>query len=148
MADGYDKILAATDMSPESIEGLTRAADLALRLDAELVVVYVAEDRLPPMVLAASSEPAEKILERHVQTAEEGLRKLSERHLPGRDVRTVVVQGTPHEAVVEFAREESVDLIVVGTRGHGLIGHALMGSTTERILHHAPCPVLVVRMQE
>ena len=54
------------------------------------------------------------------------------------------VKEYPDEEIVALAREIDVDLIVMGMHGHGFLVHALAGSTTERVLHHAPCPVLVV----
>lgn len=141
----YRTILTTTDFSEHALEGVKRAADLADRLGSELVVVYVVEERLSALILAASSESAEAIIERHRRHAEQHLAEYVQEHLPGRVLEAVVLEGVPHQAVVEFAGERSVDLIVVGTHGHGFVGHVLMGSTAERILHHAPCPVLVVR---
>ena len=148
MPIAYRTIVAATDMSDASIEGLKRAADLAARLGSRLVAVYVAESRLSPMVLAASSESEEEILARHVETARKHLAEFVAAQLPGEAVETLVLTGAPHEAIVRHAGEHDVDLIVCATHGHGSIGHVLMGSTTERILHRAPCPVLVVRPPE
>ena len=59
-------------------------------------------------------------------------------------MEVVILQGTVHEEVIRLARERKVDLIVVGMHGHGFLSHALAGSTAERVLHRAPCPVLVV----
>ena len=131
-------------LSDASIEGLQRASDLAGRLGSALVVVYVADDRIPPMVLAVSSDTEEEILGRHVQTAHKSLEEFVRAHVPGAEGETLVLTGPPHLAIVRHAEEIEADLIVCATHGHGPIGHALMGSTTERVLHRAPCPVLVV----
>lgn len=144
MAD-YRTILAATDLSDPALTAVRQAADLADRLGGDLVLVYVVENRLPPMILAASGQPRETILERHGQHARRSLAEFVKHHLPGREVEQVVLIGVPHETIVKYASDREADLIVVGTHGHGIVGHILMGSTTERILHHAPCPVLVVR---
>ena len=84
-------------------------------------------------------------MERHRRHAEKSLASFVEEHFPTPHPETVVLVGKPHDKIVELADDRKVDLIVVGTHGHGFVGHVLMGSTTERILHHAPCPVLVVR---
>jgi nucleotide-binding universal stress UspA family protein len=142
----YRKIIATTDFSDQSLAGVRRAADLAGRFGADLTVVYVVDDRLPALILAASSESVAATVEKYRKRAAKTLETYVSTHLPGMDnVESVVLTGSPHEAVVELARERQVDLIVVGTHGHGFVGHVLMGSTAERILHHAPCPVLVVR---
>ena len=50
--------------------------------------------------------------------------------------------------IVEYATEHAVDMIVLGTHGKGMLDQALFGSTTERVVRRAPCPVLTVRMAE
>jgi len=141
----YRTILATTDFSDPSAAAVEHAVSMAERLGGRLILAYVVEDRLPPVVLAASSEPEERILERHARTAEHNLGVFVRQRFPDAEFETEVLMGTPHAAIVEFATENGVDLIVIGTRGHGLLGHALLGSTAERVVHHAPCPVLVVR---
>ena len=54
-------------------------------------------------------------------------------------------EGTPHEAILAFAKERQADLIVMGTEGHTGLAHALLGSTAERVVRLAICPVLTVR---
>ena len=56
-----------------------------------------------------------------------------------------VRSGTPHTEIVGLAEELRVDLIVMATHGRGFISQAILGSTTDRVLRHAPCPVLIVR---
>ena len=63
----------------------------------------------------------------------------------GNDVEVTVADGIAHLEIVRIAEERQVDMIVMATHGRGFISHALMGSTTERVLRRAPCPVLVVR---
>ncbi|MEJ2431894.1 MAG: universal stress protein [Pseudolabrys sp.] len=63
-------------------------------------------------------------------------------------VRDVVIQGKPAPEIIRFAREHEVDMIVLGTHGRGLLDHALFGSTTERVVRKAPCPVLTCRLAE
>jgi nucleotide-binding universal stress UspA family protein len=65
--------------------------------------------------------------------------------MSGVAVRPQVRVGPPARRIVEVAGEEQVDLIVMASRGYGPLGQVLLGSTAERVLHHAPCPVLVVR---
>ncbi|MGC4084340.1 MAG: universal stress protein [Vicinamibacterales bacterium] len=53
--------------------------------------------------------------------------------------------GAPADEIVNFARGNEIDLIVMGTHGRGLVGHLLMGSVAEKVVRTAPCPVLTVR---
>ena len=65
--------------------------------------------------------------------------------LLGATTRIRVERGEPGELICEVAAEERADLIVVGSHGKGVIRRALLGSVSYHVLHHAPCPVLVVR---
>ena len=80
----------------------------------------------------------------HREKALKELERLSEAHFGDLDRRTVVVDGPPARAIVHYASEHSVDLIVMADSGlHGLRG-TLLGSVCQRVLLRAPCPVLVV----
>ena len=62
--------------------------------------------------------------------------------------RTVVDYGRSFQLIVDSARMLKVDLIIISTHGYTGLKHVLLGSTTERVVRHAPCPVLVVREGE
>jgi nucleotide-binding universal stress UspA family protein len=140
----YNTILTTTDFSGPALMGVKYAADLAAKLKGKLILAYVVEEKLPALILAASSDPVEAIVAGHRRHAETSLADYAEKHLSGTGVETVVVQGFAHVAIVELARARKADLIVLGTHGHGFVGRILMGSTTERVIHEAPCPVMVV----
>jgi nucleotide-binding universal stress UspA family protein len=57
---------------------------------------------------------------------------------------TSILEGYPYEALVSYAKTKDVDMIVLGVRGHGLVKTLMLGSTTDRVVRHAPCPVLSV----
>jgi nucleotide-binding universal stress UspA family protein len=59
-------------------------------------------------------------------------------------LKTAVLRGQSYEELVAYAMTQSMDMIVVGVRGHGLVKSLLMGSTTDRVVRRAPCPVLTV----
>jgi len=141
----FRKILATTDFSPQSEAGVDYAAALARRLDAVVVLLYVVEDELPPLLIGVSEERRREILEEHRKEAAERLTGYATEHMSGAAVRPEVRVGPPARRIVEAAGEEDVDIIVMASRGYGPLGQVLLGSTTERVLHHAPCPVMVVR---
>jgi len=140
----YKTILVPTDLSQPSMDAVRHAATLADRVGARVVLTYVMEGKLPAMILAHTSETEEQLLERHREHARKALNDVATDILQGREVECVVRQGVDHEEIVALAQEIDAGLIVMGMHGHGFLVHALAGSTTERVLHHAPCPVLVV----
>jgi nucleotide-binding universal stress UspA family protein len=140
-------ILATTDFSDPSMTAVHEAVELGRRLGVPILLVYVVEDRVPPMIAAVSSESEETIVARHVETAKRHIEEWVGQQIPGGDVETRVVVGSPHVAIVALAREVDATMIVIGRRGHGLLGHTLLGSTTARVVTEADCPVLVVRRE-
>jgi nucleotide-binding universal stress UspA family protein len=60
----------------------------------------------------------------------------------------IVETGDPGATICEVAANVDADIVVVGSHGHGLLARVLMGSVSNHVLHHAPCPVLVIRLQE
>lgn len=63
-------------------------------------------------------------------------------------VRTATRTGRAYDEIAAAARDENADLIVISTHGYTGLKHVLLGSTTERVVRHAPCPVLVIRQHE
>jgi nucleotide-binding universal stress UspA family protein len=143
MSDTF-KILATTDFSERAAAGVENAAVLAGQLGAQVVLLYVVEDRLPPVMPFVSEPERRKILESQRDEALERLPDYAGNHLPGCQVTTASVIGTAAPEIVRFAEQNQIDLVVMASNGYGPIRQLLLGSTTERVLHHAPCPVLVV----
>jgi nucleotide-binding universal stress UspA family protein len=134
--------LVATDGSEGSNAALAEATRLAERSGASLSLVYVREAPLPVVgepyyqrALSAELRRGREVLDSAAATAEAA------------GIRTQIdlLEGRPSERIVELARNRDVDLIVVGSRGRGAIGAALLGSVSESVLHHADRPVLIVR---
>lgn len=141
------KIVVGVDDSHTSLLALQRALHLAALLDADVDVVHVSY--LPATVLAAMSgvpmatEDFAEAQRRAVWARIEGV--LAEAPV---DVRPVDLEGYPADALVEHATGVGADLLVVGSRGRGALASLLLGSTSHRVVNHAPCDVLVVRRQE
>ncbi len=141
----YRSILLATDLSPNSEPAALRARQLADQHGAMLEVLYVAEDMA---FYTNASEPVDAGLvldeeDLRVQ-AEAGMHRFVERTGLDKAVTQQIQWGNPRWAIVSWAREKQVDLIVVGSHGrHGLA--RLLGSVSNAVLHQAPCDVLVVR---
>ncbi|MDR3402053.1 MAG: universal stress protein [Chthoniobacter sp.] len=136
-------ILVPVDFSPASLNGLRYALGLAHRMGARITVVHVVE---PPGPMARLEVDAGA----YVRKLCEGARfRLSALHLdvdePVSGFDTVVRSGLSYHETVDLAREGAFDLIVMASLGRSGIADRLLGSTAERVVRHAPCPVLVVR---
>ncbi|HUG92514.1 MAG TPA: universal stress protein [Planctomycetaceae bacterium] len=138
------KILLATDFSEPSLGAARYAIELGRRFGAEVHVLYVIEDPvvyLPPF--ENQGIPTKDELEAFARTA------LDAWELPDGAAECVVERrfrhGTPPVQIINDAKEQAVDLIVIGTHGRGALAHLLMGSVAERVVRGAPCPVLTVR---
>jgi nucleotide-binding universal stress UspA family protein len=138
------KLLVTTDFSPEALSAVEQAADLARRLSSELVLLYVVEDHLPPILIGVSETERRNILEEHRKRALEKLASYAAEHLEGCRAATAAVIGTASREILRYAEEHGHDLIVMASHGYGPLRQVLLGSTAERVLHHAPCPVMIV----
>lgn len=138
----YRTILVTTDFSEHALAGVEEAARLGRRLGSKLVLLYVVEDRMPPVLDSTTWSAAMK---EHRSTAERNLQAYADEHLAGCEHEAIVETGRPYEVILEAAQKRGAELIVMASHGYGLLGRALLGSTTERVLHEAECPVLVVR---
>ena len=136
---GWQKLLLATDGSPDSQRASERALDLAQAYGAELRALTVLD--LPPQFFEGTPG-----LPMEVQKGGEGLAEL-EAQARARGVKTATLErvGTPYQVITEVAQGQKVDLIIMGSHGRTGLKRLLMGSTTERVIGHAPCPVLVVK---
>ncbi len=137
-------IVAPVDFSAHAGIALTHAKHLAELYGARLTLIYVAEEHMVPFFsdTGIPTFTVMKIDPDIVAKAAEALEQL-DAQTPGPDVETayVVRRGQPPTEVIEFAREEQADFIVLGTRGLTGVQHGMIGSVTERIVRTAPCPV-------
>jgi len=139
-------ILVTTDFSDTARKAFESARMLAETFGARLVLAHVEPDRLPPIVVEYAAVGVNDILRDQRERARQRLTDLAVESF-GREltVETVVTDGTPHVEIVRLAEQHRADLIVMATHGHGFVSHAILGSTTERVVRRAPCPVFVVR---
>ncbi len=137
------KFLVTTDFSASSQTGVRSAVALARKLDAAIEVLYVVE---PPVYFTGASEVVfVPDTAAAVAQAKKQLARVAQQHSkPGSRVTPVVRQGKPFHEIAAQADEDKVDLIVIATRGRTGMRRVLLGSTAERVVRHAPCPVLTV----
>ena len=146
-----NRILVPTDFSEPSDAALTYGRELAIRFGATLHVLHVAHD------LYLQTYGGEHFLamvpEVQRQIENDARRRLDELvldsdHSGPPTVPAVVTAVSTAMAIVEYARVEDINLIVIGTHGRGALAHLVMGSVAERVVRFAPCPVLTVRHPE
>jgi nucleotide-binding universal stress UspA family protein len=145
------KILVATDFNEPSVAALNYGRELAHNFGAQLVVLHVIDDTLVGAVAPNGFVFPDPSLQNTMEAAaRERLEELvSVADLKLLHATSVVVTATsPAAAIVEYAKESDIDLIVIGTHGRGAIAHLVLGSVAERIVRVAPCPVLTVRHPE
>jgi nucleotide-binding universal stress UspA family protein len=167
MRDEIRHILAPVDFSESSTKSLNYARRLATRVGARLTVIHVANpkqleeslsgldavERLagalnlpatPGSYLPSiyQHEEAEKSLHAQMQSMLDALQSTDD------VAQTALVQGYPSQEIVNFAKANGVDLIVMGTHGRGPIGHLLLGSVAENVVRRATCPVLTVPLRD
>lgn len=145
MTPDIKRILVPVDFSGNAARALQYAHGLALKFDATLHLIHVCE--VPSMLTASMDAYAIVYSDWSQRLGDEAERELTKikTGLPGVTVTTEVLFGQPAMAIVEDATDNHADLIVMGTHGHGLLLHALMGSVAERVVRTATCPVLTVR---
>lgn len=141
-----ETVLLTTDLSDTSVLAFDPAVTLAQRFGAKVVVVHVVEDQLPAYMDEFTAVPVDSILEAQTRRARKDLDEFLDARLPEipADDR-VIAHGVAHLEILRVAGERKADLIVMATHGRGFVAHALFGSTTERVLRKAPCPILTVR---
>ncbi len=141
----FRKILLATDGSPDAEKALQYAQDLALRDDAQVIVVHA----FPPVPTYQGEPWRQRTIAQNVsggnRVANQATEKLQD---AGVDVLVEVIAGPPADAILRVADVRQPDLIVMGSRGHGQLASLLLGSVSHRVLAHTHAPVLVVRAKE
>jgi len=136
------KVLLATDLSPASAGATDEAIELATRLGASLLIVSV----IDPGQLRLPGGPFSQRVDQVRAERESAAQKLVDRgRRLGMRVDFLIWEGEPGESIVAAAEAEGADLIVVGSHGRGAVGRFLIGSVSDHVVRHAPCPVLVVR---
>jgi len=141
------RVLAPTDFSDSSVPAVRYAAELATQFGAELTLLHVVQDLtlvVPDVMMPTPvTMPA---LADMVEGGKAGLVAFVKRlGLEGLNPKTEVRLGAPAAEIVTAAADLKVDLLCIGTHGRTGLAHFLLGSVAERIVRHAPCPVLTVR---
>jgi nucleotide-binding universal stress UspA family protein len=137
----FQRILFPTDFSDCSKQALGHALALAEKFSSELHLLFVEDD---PILNAPTT--AQSYRDRAAREAPQKFAQLlPPEQCKGLTVKTAVREGTADLAILDYANENGIDVIVMATHGRTGLSHILLGSVTESVLHKAPCAVLAVR---
>ncbi|MDN5786596.1 universal stress protein [Pseudorhodobacter sp.] len=143
----FTKILVAVDGSDQSRNAVRYASDLAKKYDAALHLVHAPQIEVETLTLGSGmldvlptrdllAKQGKTVLDQAGAWAEEGGRKADS---------TEILLGDATQAILKYAAENGIDLIVSGSRGLGALRGLLQGSVSQKLTSHATCPVLTVR---
>ena len=140
------RILVPIDFSEHSNKALRYALAFAKQFDAEVTLVHIVEQMVypgdwmyPPMAVTDfAAEKREEMVAR-LQALDAG---------SGVKTQHIVRLGRAWQEIIEIAEEMKCDMLILATHGYTGLKHALLGSVAEKIVRHAPCPVLTVRPEE
>jgi nucleotide-binding universal stress UspA family protein len=141
-------ILCPTDFSELSRQAVKFAVDFCESYKANMHLLHVVDEGYQYwMAVGPEGVPVGPAPEELLGAAKAQMQEFQRLHLANVScpVQAEVVFGQPYVEICEYASQHSIDLIVIATHGRGALTSALLGSTTDRVVHRAPCPVLTVR---
>lgn len=138
----YERILIPTDGSDGSAHVALQAIDLAQQYGAEVHSLYVVSEDIRSLLDSKSHDA----LEREGQSAVDRVQSIARAH--GVEAVTGLREGDPATTILDYAGEIDADLVVAGTHGRSGVERRLIGSVAERLVRHAACPVMTVRLPE
>lgn len=142
MAELFKKILIATDGSKRTQSAVDTGLELARQHKSKVYAAYVVDTvTFTTIPMDVTWENMYQLLKDEGEDAVTRVKDAA----GGVDVETHVLEGNPAVEITKFAKDNSVDLIVVGTLGKSGIDRILLGSVAEKVVRIAPCPVLVIK---
>ena len=140
------RILCPTDFSDHSAEATKYAHAFAEQFDAELHLLHVLEIHAgsTPLFGAGLALPA-RVQESKQRVDREFDRLLESDRQNGKRVVRATAEGVPFVKIIGYAKENDIDMIIMGTHGRSGVSHMMIGSVAERVVRKSPCPVLTVR---
>ena len=140
------KILVPIDFSDYSINALKYAVNFAKHFKAKMFLVYVVEPMVYPADFSMGQVSIPSMDIDMTERARNELEALAKKEI-GKEIQTEIIikVGKPFVEINETASEKDSDLIIISTHGHTGVEHILFGSTAEKVVRKAPCPVLTLR---
>lgn len=139
------KILVGIDLSDSTDKVVKKAMELATALSARVWLLHVTEPEPDFVGFEAGPQSVRDSLSRKFHIEHRQIQEIADRlRMSGLDAAALLVQGDIAETILEEGLKLGVDMIVVGSHGRGAMYHLVVGSVSERVLHGAECPILVV----
>jgi len=139
----FNELLLAVDGSEHALNAARLAADLANAMASKTLRIVVAYDPIPSYLGEPDMQSA---INARLSESQEILRKAADAvGKTSAEIHTELIEGNPAEAIIEVAKTRGSDVIVMGSRGLGRLIGLVLGSTSQKVVSHAPCPVLIVR---
>jgi len=140
-------ILFPTDFSNGARAAMDHAISLAKDYQAKLILLYVIQDiSIAEWYIPSSLSVADLVEDMQKSASQEMDKWIADVSVTVKDVEKMIVRGVPFVEIITTAKEKNSDLIVIGTHGRTGIDHMLFGSTAEKVVRKASCPVLTVRI--
>ncbi|MEW6536257.1 MAG: universal stress protein [Candidatus Auribacterota bacterium] len=145
----FKHILYPTDFSPYSTVALDYCISLAHKYQSKISILHVVEVFLPdPEYLTLYGE-IDTIYKQFEKDAEKRMASLLEKNqFKKLDISSHIIIGKPFIEIIQFSRNNNTDLIVMGSHGKSALSHILFGSTADKVVTKASCPVLIVKHPE
>jgi nucleotide-binding universal stress UspA family protein len=142
-----NKILVPIDFSDNSKAALKIACQFGVFFQAELILIHVVEPMFYPPDFSLGQITVPSVDTKDIETqANQELAKLALMEIRGQlQFRSIVKSGKPFSEIIDTASDEDVDLIIISSHGHSEVEQILFGSTSEKVVRKAPCPVLTLR---
>jgi len=147
MAIMFSRILVAVDGSPFAERALAQAVDLSRKYGARLLIVHVVLRRFYAVTPSEAGVLATTVFVKEMESEGKKIIAKSEEIVKAAGVayESKLVQGVPADEIVRLAQAEKVDLIIIGSRGLTEVRAFLLGSVSDKVTHHAKCPILIVK---
>jgi nucleotide-binding universal stress UspA family protein len=141
----FKKVVVGCDLSPDISPALEYARYFAKTFNSEVHLLHTVESPVHEDIIDSTEGPYDEVQQTLMHRLHDRLlRVYPNKTDEGFNVRAVIATGIPGEALIRYSKEQAADLMVVGIRRHGAIEKYLVGSTTEAVIRHSTCPVLVV----
>jgi len=137
----FSNILIAVDGSESASKAFHRSVYLAEKCNSKLDLVHVVQCEVGGDS-ANTFDMIEELKDKAMKMLEEYRAEAAKNNVP---IQIAIMQGDPAKVIIELAKAKSYDLIIMGTRGRSSFKELLIGSVSQKVMHHASCPVMVVR---